>query len=759
LQSIDRKLEYEAVQRGVRTYPAEKYFLQQKGALDVDSSAGVKAETLYGLAEVDPALSNTDQARQAREQLLASKNPQYLTGALTRMPLLYVGARQEHAEHAKELLALAEKLASTLKAVDPRSVTAATALSQLYTSAAMHEAVPKEKLALLEMAYVNATAPQQKFYVQGERAEAYLALGDHQRAAKEATEWLQSADSMPNDWNYGNAIHRGNLLLGRIALDQGDVEGAKQRLLAAGRTKGSPQLNSFGPRWELAQELLNRGERNAVLDYLALCRNFWRGQEGLLDNWASAIRSGAVPRLGQRGPGMHGVSNASLVLTGKAATEFQLKDLQGNKHSLEQYKGKVVLLDFWTTWCGPCRTEMPIFEKLHRESATTDVVVLAVDVDEPKVTVAEFIQKGKYTLPVLLTEGTDVARKYGIQAFPTLVTLDKQGRVAEVIIGSRSEEELRRAVQTARAGAPAPAPIVVSAVTDAQAPEDYYRNAFGLLHEQKLVEAEAALTRAIEARSGWVQALVARGQTRYRLKKYDDAIADFDAVIRLRPEMAPAYDQRGLAYSYSGRHQKAIADYTKAIELAPEMAGPYNNRGWAYLESKRYQDAMTDLNRALELNPAYRLALENRLRLHMETKEYAKAVADGEAVLRVEPHANWAKERIADARRFIGAEAGLAAPAAIAPKDGAVFDHFPRDTVLQWALVPRAVGYEVEVDYSYSGKWHSEAGGQQPLHRVTEPEYRFPFVGAQPGRWRVRALGADGRAGEFSPWWHFRYTR
>jgi tetratricopeptide (TPR) repeat protein len=760
LQSADRALAHQAVEQGIRNYPAEKYFMHQKGTLDAQSAAGVKVMSMYGTAEFDLASLKTEQAMQGREQLLASKDPQHLTGAVMALPHLYMLARQQYGEHAKELFALTEKLASRLRAVDSNSHTAAMALSRLYTSAAVHEAVPKEKLALLERAYANATTPQQKFYVQGDLAEAFLATGDHERAAKEATEWLQTAASMPNDWNHGNAVHRGNLVLGRIALAKGDVEEAKQRLLAAGRTKGSPQLNSFGPRWELAQELLNRGERNVVLDYLALCKTFWSGRGGLLENWASAIRSGAVPRLGPAASPMHGMEHAAAALTGKPAPGFELKDLQGKVHSLDEYRGKVVLLDFWTTWCGPCRAEMPIFEKLHRELATGDVAVVAVDVDEPKETVAQFIEEGKYTLPVLLTEGTDIAKKYGIQAFPTLITLDKQGQVAEVIIGSRSEEQLRRAVETARAGAPAPGPPVVSAVSEAQAPEDYFRDATGLLHQGKLAEAEARLTRAMETRKEWVQALVARGQTRYRLKKYDDAIADFDEVIRLRPEMASAYDQRGLAYSYSGRHEKAIPDYTKAIELAPEQAQPYNNRGWAHLELKRYPEAMADLNQALELNPAYRLALENRLRLHMETKEYAEAVADGEAVLRVEPHATWAKERIAEARRLMGGgEASLAAPEAIAPEDGAVFSHYPRDTVLRWAPVPRAVAYEVDVDYSYEGKWHSEAGGPQALHRTTEPEYRFPFVGAQPGRWRVRALAPDGQTGEFSPWRHFRYTR
>ena len=118
-------------------------------------------------------------------------------------------------------------------------------------------------------------------------------------------------------------------------------------------------------------------------------------------------------------------------LLGKAAPDFRLKRLRGSELSLAEFKGKVVLLDFWATWCAPCRQEMPDFEKLHRELSGKDVVILAVDVNEGEDIVAEYIDKEKYTFPVLFSEGTDVLERYSVNAYPTLVAIDKSGRIAD----------------------------------------------------------------------------------------------------------------------------------------------------------------------------------------------------------------------------------------------------------------------------------------------------------------------------------------
>lgn len=111
--------------------------------------------------------------------------------------------------------------------------------------------------------------------------------------AREYAEIMLSKDD--TEWNSGNNIHHGNMTLGRIAFAAGDVEAAKQHLLKAGTTTGSPQLNSFGPEMTLANELLQKGEKDVVLEYLAFCAKFWESGKDRLEKWLVTVKEGQIP--------------------------------------------------------------------------------------------------------------------------------------------------------------------------------------------------------------------------------------------------------------------------------------------------------------------------------------------------------------------------------------------------------------------------------------------------------------------------------
>lgn len=96
----------------------------------------------------------------------------------------------------------------------------------------------------------------------------------------------------------GQAIHIGNLVLGRIELMAGNVGKAKERLLAAGRASGSSPLKTFGPNMLLAKELIEKGEREAVIEYFQLCAKFWERQGGKLELWKDIVRQGKMPDFG-----------------------------------------------------------------------------------------------------------------------------------------------------------------------------------------------------------------------------------------------------------------------------------------------------------------------------------------------------------------------------------------------------------------------------------------------------------------------------
>lgn len=114
--------------------------------------------------------------------------------------------------------------------------------------------------------------------------------------SREYAESMLGVDQL--DWNEGNRIHYGNLTLGRIALLEDDINEAKARLIAAGETPGSPQLNSFGPDMTLAKELLQRGESEVVLRYFSLCSEFWELGQEELQAWTAEVEEGGVPDFG-----------------------------------------------------------------------------------------------------------------------------------------------------------------------------------------------------------------------------------------------------------------------------------------------------------------------------------------------------------------------------------------------------------------------------------------------------------------------------
>lgn len=126
-------------------------------------------------------------------------------------------------------------------------------------------------------------------------AVAALDAGALEKAAAYAKEALGTGGG---GGNYGEAVFFGNMVLGRLALRNGNVAGAKQYLIASGKTPGSPSLNSFGPNMSLARELLERGERDAVVEFFSLCGTFWKTGNPRLEAWSATVRSGGIPDFG-----------------------------------------------------------------------------------------------------------------------------------------------------------------------------------------------------------------------------------------------------------------------------------------------------------------------------------------------------------------------------------------------------------------------------------------------------------------------------
>jgi hypothetical protein len=127
--------------------------------------------------------------------------------------------------------------------------------------------------------------------------KAAFDAGDWARARSFATQALEAARHGVFWWT-GDAIHQGNIVLGRLAMRESNLDAAKRYLLAAGKTPGSSSLASLGPGMALAKELLDRGESAVVIEYLEECRNFWDGNRGKLPEWLALLRAGLKPDFG-----------------------------------------------------------------------------------------------------------------------------------------------------------------------------------------------------------------------------------------------------------------------------------------------------------------------------------------------------------------------------------------------------------------------------------------------------------------------------
>jgi peroxiredoxin len=124
------------------------------------------------------------------------------------------------------------------------------------------------------------------------------------------------------------------------------------------------------------------------------------------------------------------------VVAGDIAPDFQLEDTTGNKVSLSDFRGKIVLVNFWATWCPPCIEEMPSMERLNEVMAGDDFVMLAVNTEENgRSSVTAFLEKTPYTFPILYDDKGVVQKRYGVFKFPESFIIRKDGTVAEKIIG------------------------------------------------------------------------------------------------------------------------------------------------------------------------------------------------------------------------------------------------------------------------------------------------------------------------------------
>lgn len=158
--------------------------------------------------------------------------------------------------------------------------------------------------------------------------------------------------------------------------------------------------------------------------------------EGTVEAWRRTVAAGLLLFGAAGSPRAQDPSPRVGLEVGLTAPAFALPDLAGTLHTLAQYRGGVVLVTFWSTWCAPCRTEMPALQALYETYREQGFTVLAVNLNvDGRGPVEAFVSELGLTFPILLDPGKEVGRAYRVFAIPASFLLDRQGRIASRRLG------------------------------------------------------------------------------------------------------------------------------------------------------------------------------------------------------------------------------------------------------------------------------------------------------------------------------------
>ncbi|MEO8314429.1 MAG: TlpA disulfide reductase family protein, partial [Pseudomonadota bacterium] len=131
----------------------------------------------------------------------------------------------------------------------------------------------------------------------------------------------------------------------------------------------------------------------------------------------------------------------ALAIAPTVAPAFKLDSMTGTQVSLDQYKGQVVMINFWASWCGPCRTEMPILEKLHAKYKPMGFTMIGVNVEPDSTLAATWLKATPVTFPILFDTRSEVSKLYSVAGMPSTVIIDRKGNLRWLHRGYKDGDE------------------------------------------------------------------------------------------------------------------------------------------------------------------------------------------------------------------------------------------------------------------------------------------------------------------------------
>jgi peroxiredoxin/Tfp pilus assembly protein PilF len=371
------------------------------------------------------------------------------------------------------------------------------------------------------------------------------------------------------------------------------------------------------------------------------------------------------------------------------APPFSLLSVDGRTHSLVQYRGKKVLLNFWATWCPPCRTELADFAANIGKLENAGVQVLAASVDEPGA--RQRLETMALPFPILLADDHVVAaytilnrnlfdRRRDL-ALPTSFLIDESGEIIKIYKGITPAESLLSDTAT-RERAPLPFPgrrytpepgrnytelatamaerglnteariLFEAALKRGQSGFELYNNFAGLLiAEGDLSRAEELLRASLRVNSRQVEAHANLGRLLFEQKKTEAAIPYLEHALSVAPDdaasrrsLASARTELGIGHMEAGRPERARAEFLKAVEADPAEAAAHINLALFYLKTGDVALAFKSIDKAKSLEPGNpaALLLEAEMLLKQGKRVAAKALVD--QVLSSHPDSSAARE-------------------------------------------------------------------------------------------------------------------
>lgn len=292
--------------------------------------------------------------------------------------------------------------------------------------------------------------------------------------------------------------------------------------------------------------------------------------------------------------------------TGGPAPRFNAKTVNGEFFNNESIKGKVVLVQFWTTWCQYCRKEQPIVDSLAREFEGEDLIVLGVNVGESKNKVRQYLAQSPRDIRIVLNDDTNLPALYATKSFPLYVLIDKEGKVAGMQPGAAGESSLRGLLRRAGVG-----------VYTTQISQNW-KSCQSDDPDIAISGCSAVIQLGDENASGRHNAYYNRGLAYHDKKMSEEAIADFTKAIKFDAKDAATFRARGIDFARMELYEKAITDYSKAVELDPKDAASYRYRGLAYENIGQRDKAIEDYRKSLAIAPNSKFALEQLKRLGVQ---------------------------------------------------------------------------------------------------------------------------------------------